>query len=118
MKRSIRKTVSSGHKEGDSGKVDSSRGGGGCSGVTAIKAGWRQRPQNSAFRGWVRGKQGEEKGVILYKSGIWNRKRAGETAPKEWGFHAMVTAGFVLLSFSCPIDSSKQLTNADVPRNH
>lgn len=45
----------------------------------------------------------EEKRVKLCKPGTGNRRRAGETASKEWGFHAMVTAGFILLSFHHPI---------------
>lgn len=67
---------------------------GGGSGATAIKAGWRQRPQNSAFSGWG-DEEGDEKGVILCKPGTGNRRRVEEAAPREWGFHAMVPAGFI-----------------------
>lgn len=40
---------------------------------------------------------------MLCKPGTGNRRRAEETASKEWGFHAMVTAGYILLSFHHPV---------------
>lgn len=51
--------------------------------------------------GWGKGR--EEERVKLCKPGTGSRRRAGETASKEGGFHAMVTADFILLSFHHPI---------------
>lgn len=87
MKRSIRKTVSSGHKEGDSRKVDSSRGGwrrGALKPQPERQEGSRDpRTQPSEAR-WRNG--GEEKGVfILYKPESGDRRRVGKPVLKEQG---------------------------------
>lgn len=77
----------------------------GSSGATAIKARGRQRPQNSAFRGWVgeRVGEGEEKGDIVCKPGTRDWRRAGKPASKKMGLPCYGVCWLYLLSFHHPI---------------